>query len=93
MKMGNVIVKLSNILAVEAGGKKVQVEASTLKQAIDSLVFGREGLKNRLLDESGKPRDYINVYVDGRDYRFLNGLETELRDGSSITIIPAVSGG
>ena len=93
MKMGNVIVKLSNILAVEAGGKKVQVEASTLKQAIDSLVFGREGLKNRLLDESGKPRDYINVYVDGRDYRFLNGLETQLRDGSSITIIPAVSGG
>jgi molybdopterin converting factor small subunit len=91
--MGNVIVKLSNILAVEAGGKKVQVEASTLKQAIDSLVFGREGLKNRLLDESGKPRDYINVYVDGRDYRFLNGLETQLRDGSSITIIPAVSGG
>ena len=93
MKMGNVIVKLSNILAVEAGGKKVQVEASTLKQAIDSLVFGREGLKNRLLDESGKPRDYINVYVDGRDYRFLNGLETLLRDGSNITIIPAVSGG
>ena len=91
--MGNVIVKLSNILAVEARGKKVQVEASTLKQAIDSLVFGREGLKNRLLDESGKPRDYINVYVDGRDYRFLNGLETLLRDGSNITIIPAVSGG
>ena len=91
--MGNVIVKLSNILAVEAGGKKVQVEASTLKQAINSLVFGREGLKNRLLDESGKPRDYINVYVDGRDYRFLNGLETQLRDGSNITIIPAVSGG
>ena len=91
--MGNVIVKLSNILAVEAGGKKVQVEASTLKQAIDSLVFGREGLKNRLLDESGKPRDYINVYVDGRDYRFLDGLETQLREGSSITIIPAVAGG
>ena len=91
--MGNVIVKLSNILAVEAGGKRVTVEASTLKQAIDSLVLGRGGLKNRLLDESGKPRDYINVYVDGRDYRFLEGLETQLREGSSITIIPAVAGG
>jgi sulfur-carrier protein len=91
--LGNVVVKLSNILADAAGGKKVQVEASTLQQAIDLLVRGRESLKNKLLDDSGKPRDYINVYVDGRDYRFLNGLDTSLRDGSTITIIPAVSGG
>jgi molybdopterin converting factor small subunit len=93
MNMGEVVIKLSNVLAGEVGGNRVNVEASTLKQALDGLVSGRDGLREKLLDESGKPRDYINIYVDGRDYRFLSGLDTPLKSGSSVQIIPAVSGG
>ena len=91
--MGEVVIKLSNVLAGEVGGNRVQVEASTLKQALESLVSGRDALREKLLDESGKPKDYINIYVDGRDYRFLGGLDTPLKSGSSVQIIPAVSGG
>lgn len=91
--MVDVVIKLSNVLAGEVGGNRVHVEALTLKQALDSLLSGRDGLREKLVDGLGNPKEYINIYVDGRDYRFLSGLETPLKDGSSIQIIPAVSGG
>ncbi len=91
--MGNITITLSSILASEAGARKIQVEASTLKEALDSLTAGRSSLKGKLLDNTGLPREYINIYVDGRDYRFLGGFDAPLKDGSSISLIPAVSGG
>ena len=52
-----------------------------------------DAFQKRLYDESGKPRKFINIYVNGRDVRFLSGLETELREGDEVQILPAVSGG
>jgi len=91
--LGHVTIKLSNVLAVEAGSKKVEVEASNLGEALSKLTEGREGLKNKLLDDLGRPRVYVNIYVNGKDYRFLQLLNTTLSDEDNITIIPAVSGG
>ncbi len=91
--MVKVTILLSNILAAEVGSRKIEVEASTLKEAIDKLTLNRSSLREKILDQSGIPREYVNVYVDGKDYRFLNKLETPLKEGSSISIIPAVSGG
>ena len=49
--------------------------------------------KERVCDETGKPKRFINIYVNGKDIRFLNGLETTLKHGDDITIIAAVGGG
>ena len=51
------------------------------------------GVKERLCDESGELRRFINIYVNGEDIRFLSGLETPLKDGDEVSIVPAVAGG
>lgn len=52
-----------------------------------------EDFCSRLFDENGKPRRFINIYVDGRDNRFLGSLDTDLEQGTELNLIPAVSGG
>lgn len=51
------------------------------------------GLKDRLCDESGEIRRFVNVYVNGEDVRFLSGLETPVKEGDEVSIVPAVAGG
>ncbi len=90
----SVKVELSGGLARASGEKHATVEASSLHEALEKLTarYG-EKFKNRLFDEGGKPRRFINIYVNGRDCRFLRRLETELREGDTVSLIPAVSGG
>lgn len=59
------------------------------------MIASRKGSEfmERLFNEHGKPRRFINIYVNGRDYRFLDRLETQLHEGDIVSIIPAVSGG
>lgn len=92
--MVKVDVLLFGALARVAGRKEVAVEASTLIEALEALSeeFGEE-FNRRLFDDGGKPRRFINVYVNGRDMRFLDRLETELKGGDAVSVIPAVSGG
>ena len=52
-----------------------------------------EGFRVRLFDEGGRPRRFINIYVNGRDHCFLDRLDTKLQEGDTVSIIPAVSGG
>ena len=87
-------ISLAGALAMVAGDKEVTVNAGNLREALDALTerYGAE-LKSRLYDNNGKPRRFINIYVDGRDYRFTGRLKTKLNEGSLISIIPAVSGG
>jgi molybdopterin synthase sulfur carrier subunit len=87
-------ISLTGTLAMVAGDKEVTVNAGSLREALDALTerYGAE-LKSRLYDNNGKPRRFINIYVDGRDYRFTGRLKTRLNEGSLISIIPAVSGG
>ena len=92
--MVKVKVTLFGALAKTAGEKAVEIEASTLRDAIDKLVVKyEEKFKNRIYDEKGKVRRFVNIYINGKDVRFLNSLETKLNDGDNILIIPAVGGG
>jgi MoaD family protein len=70
------------------------MKGENLGGVFDSLTkrYGRE-FKKRLFDKEGKPKRFINIYINGKDMRFLDGLETKLKRGDEILIIPAVSGG
>lgn len=71
----------------------VTVEASTIAEMIDKLEAQFPGIKERLYDESGKLRQFVNIFVDGEDIRFLDGLNTQLSENSEVSIIPAIADG
>jgi molybdopterin converting factor small subunit len=75
------------------GVGEVELEASTVREAIDALEREHPGLKSRLLDENGALRRFVNLFVADEDIRFLQGLDTPLPFGSTLSIIPAVAGG
>jgi molybdopterin synthase sulfur carrier subunit len=79
--------KLTNELDV------VTSDGGTLLACIDSLEQQYPGLKERLCDEGGELRRFVNVYVNGEDVRFQAGLETSLKAGDEVSIVPAVAGG
>jgi molybdopterin synthase sulfur carrier subunit len=68
-------------------------ESGTLAQLIDALEQQFPGLKERLCDEQGELRRFVNVYVNGEDVRFLSGLETAIEAGAEVSIVPSVAGG
>ncbi len=65
----------------------------TLAQLIDVLENEYPGLKERMCDETGELRRFVNVYINGEDVRFLSGLETAVESGAEVSIVPAVAGG
>jgi molybdopterin synthase sulfur carrier subunit len=67
--------------------------ATTLGAAIVALESLYPGLRERLLDDTGELRRFVNVYVNGEDVRFLDGLDTALKPGDEVSIVPAVAGG
>ncbi|MFI5696288.1 ubiquitin-like small modifier protein 1 [Kribbella sp. NPDC051586] len=75
------------------GVSEVSAEGSTLTEVLDSLDASYPGIKGRVLDESGALRRFVNVYVDDDDVRFADGLQTSIKDGGQVSIIPAVAGG
>jgi MoaD family protein len=92
--VAGVSVELAGALARITGEKRVTVEAGLLGQVLDALVSGHgEEFRDRLFDVGGRPRRFINIYVNGRDYRFLDKLETVLHEGDVVALLPAVSGG
>ena len=75
------------------GQDKVEMEESTLSVMIDKLEGDFPGFKERLIDESGELRYFVNIYLNGEDVRFLEGLATAAKSGDEISIVPAVAGG
>ena len=71
----------------------VDVDASTINELIAELQTRYPGFKERLLDETGAVRRFVNVYVNEEDIRFLQNQQTKLKDGDEISIIPAIAGG
>ena len=65
----------------------------TLAELIDALEAQHAGLKERLCDETGELRRFVNVYINGEDVRFLAGLDTAIESGAEVSIVPAVAGG
>jgi molybdopterin synthase sulfur carrier subunit len=76
-----------------ANQSKVQSSGGNLLACIGDLDSSFPGMKDRLMDESGQIRRFVNIYVNGEDVRFSDGLETGLKDGDEISIVPAVAGG
>ena len=72
---------------------KVEVEASTIAEFIDGMENAYPGIKERLMDESGQLRYFVNIYLNGEDVRFLQGVDTATQSGDEISIVPAVAGG
>lgn len=68
-------------------------DGADLLGCIESLEQQYPGLKERLCDESGELRRFVNVYINGEDVRFLQGLSTGLKTGDEVSIVPAVAGG
>ncbi|HUB87435.1 MAG TPA: MoaD/ThiS family protein [Verrucomicrobiae bacterium] len=71
----------------------VEVNAATIGAAIAELQSKFPGIAERLVDEKGEIRRFVNVYVNEEDIRFLKNKETPLKDGDEISIIPAIAGG
>jgi MoaD family protein len=86
-------VRIPTILRQYTDGQKaVEGSGSTLSELIDDLESRHSGLRDRLVDENGLRR-FVNVYLNDEDVRFLAGLDTSVKDGDSVTVLPAVAGG
>lgn len=72
---------------------ELDVEATTLRQAVDQLVSQNEEFKTRLIDDDGNLRRFVNVFVNEEDVRWLQNLDTPLKEGDEVSIIPAIIGG
>jgi molybdopterin synthase sulfur carrier subunit len=89
-----VTVKLPTQLRDAAGNRsEAQVHGATVGEALDSLYAQHGELRERIADDSGAVRRFVNVYLGGEDIRFLDGLATPVADGDELTILPAVAGG
>jgi molybdopterin synthase sulfur carrier subunit len=71
----------------------IEINAATIGEAIAELQARFPGIQERLVDEKGEVRRFVNVYVNEEDIRFLQNRETPLKDGDEISIIPAIAGG
>jgi molybdopterin synthase sulfur carrier subunit len=89
-----VTVRIPTTLRPMTGGnKQVDVASGTLAEVIAGLEAAHPGFADRLLDEDGELRKFVNIFVDDDDVRYLDGLATPVADGLTVSIIPAVAGG
>jgi sulfur-carrier protein len=71
----------------------IECTGTNIDELIEALETNCPGIKARICDESGKPRRFLNLYVNSEDIRFLEGTDTALQDGDEVSIVPAVAGG
>jgi MoaD family protein len=89
-----ITVKLPTQLRDAAGGAtSTEVTGSTVGEALEALYAEHGELRNRMADDNGGLRRFVNVYLAGEDIRFLDGLDTPVDDGAELTVLPAVAGG
>ena len=75
------------------GQDSVDIAGDTIQACINTLEATYPGFMDRLCDEGGELRRFVNIYVNGEDVRFLDGLSTPLKTGDEVSIVPAVAGG
>ncbi len=78
---------------LSGGAKQIELESGSLSDVIAALEATHPGFRDRLLDDDGGLRKFVNVFVDDDDVRYLDGLDTKVADGITVSIIPAVAGG
>jgi sulfur-carrier protein len=89
-----VTVKVPPQLAAATGGERaLSAEGTTVGEVLGSLYGRHAELRERIADGDGTLRRFVNVFLDGEDVRFLDGLDTTVPDGAELQILPAVAGG
>ena len=78
---------------LSGGAAEVSTEGGTLSAVLANLEAAHPGFRERLFDDSGELRRFVNVFVADEDVRFLDGLDTKIADGQTVSIVPAVAGG
>ncbi len=87
-------VRIPTPLRPMTGGKgEIEITGNSVGDMIEQLNTSHPGLKDRLCDEHGEVRRFINIYVNEEDIRFLTGKDTPLKEGDEVSIIPAIAGG
>ncbi|MDT8317247.1 MAG: MoaD/ThiS family protein [bacterium] len=75
------------------GESEVEAKGADISELIDDLEKSYPGIKGKLCEENGNVRKFLNIYLNDDDIRFMDSLATELRDGDSVSLIPAIAGG
>ena len=78
---------------VTNGEDKASVEGSTMSEVVEALENQFPGLKDRICEPTGELRSFVNVYINGEDIRFVDGMSSSVASGDEISIVPAVAGG
>ncbi len=90
----SVRVRIPTPLRKFTGGQEaVEVDGATINAIIDSLESAHPGLRERICESDGTVRRFVNVYVNGDDIRFLENLDSAVKDGDEVSIVPAIAGG
>ncbi len=83
----------TTLRTLTAGASEVEAEAGTVQTVLAELEAKHPGFAERLLDEDGNLRRFVNVFVSDDDVRFMDGLDTDVPEGETLSIVPAVAGG
>ncbi|MFQ5671615.1 MAG: MoaD/ThiS family protein [Nitrospinales bacterium] len=83
----------SPLLKLTDNQSEVSAEGKTIAEILDNLESQFAGIKERICEENGAPRRFINIYLNEEDIRFMQGENTEVKAGDEISIIPAIAGG
>ena len=78
---------------ISGGESKVEVEGATLREVLDALNTAHPGFAERLFDGAGDLHKFVNIFVSDEDVRYMEGLDTPVKPGDTVSIIPAVAGG
>ena len=81
------------LMPITGGKREIEATSSNIESLLDELETNYPGMKERLCDQHGELRRFVNIYVNEEDIRFLNGKETKINEGDEVSIIPAIAGG
>ena len=88
------VVKIPTVLRPQVGGnKEVELSGATVGAVVEALTAAYPGLKSQLLTETGELNRFVNVYVNGQDVRYLDGLATAVAERDEVRLLPAMAGG
>ena len=94
MSIPSIMVRIPPPLRKLTGGlEEVPASGATLDALISDLETRHSGLRDRLLDEQGRLRKFVNLYLNDEDVRFLKNLDTQIKEGDTVTVVPAIAGG
>ncbi|VAV85496.1 FIG038648: MoaD and/or ThiS families [hydrothermal vent metagenome] len=78
---------------ITGGSDEVKIEGSNIAEVLTALEAAHPGIKERICEEDGKLRKFVNLYVNDEDIRFKDNMETSLKEGDELSIVPAIAGG